>query len=234
MSLINPYKLFVGSFVPNWLMCRKEISLGAKLVYARLSQYAGRDGRAFPKQETLSEQLGLSQRQTKRYVSELVKHSLINSEKQGLGKPSIYTFNHHEWMCVTRHNLGDTYDPKKVTDMSPPIKRVKEENQINIYKKDFERLYAVYPRKEKKAPAEKAFIKLSKAKKLPDTDVLIAAIKKRLELDWKDKEKQFIPLPSSWLNGERWNDELEEPQQKEESNPYEGLSEEEIDAMFEG
>ena len=39
---INPYKLFQGGFIPNWLMERKseEINPNAKLVYSRLLQYA--------------------------------------------------------------------------------------------------------------------------------------------------------------------------------------------------
>jgi hypothetical protein len=57
--LINPYKLFVGSFIPNWLLKREEISQGAKLCYARLCQYAGEDGECYPSQKKLAEALGI-------------------------------------------------------------------------------------------------------------------------------------------------------------------------------
>lgn len=29
---INPYKMFVGSFIPNWLLKQREISQGGKLI----------------------------------------------------------------------------------------------------------------------------------------------------------------------------------------------------------
>ena len=32
---INPHRSFVCRLVPNWLLCRKEVSHGAKLTYAR-------------------------------------------------------------------------------------------------------------------------------------------------------------------------------------------------------
>ncbi len=47
--LYIPYKGSIGSMLGNWLGCRKEISSGAKLVYARLAQFAGKDGNCFPK-----------------------------------------------------------------------------------------------------------------------------------------------------------------------------------------
>jgi DNA-binding Lrp family transcriptional regulator len=98
MKTYNPYKLFVGSFIPNWLMSRSEISPGAKLCFARLAQYAGEDGKCYPAQTTLAKELGVSESQAKRYVKELVKHRLINSIRHGLNKSNSYQFLHHEWM----------------------------------------------------------------------------------------------------------------------------------------
>ena len=73
----NPYKLFNGSFVPNWLLRRKDVTQGAKLLFARLSQYAGENGACFPSQSTLSEELGVSVSQIKRYAAELIQEKLI-------------------------------------------------------------------------------------------------------------------------------------------------------------
>jgi hypothetical protein len=46
--IINSYRLFVGCFLPNWLLAYPEVSYGARIIYAKLSQYAGEDGQAFP------------------------------------------------------------------------------------------------------------------------------------------------------------------------------------------
>ena len=95
---INPWKSFVGSMIPNWLLCRREVSQGAKLAYARLAQYAGKDGECFPKQETLAAELGVSERTANEYVRALVKHKLIGSERPGLGRSNRYFFLEHPWI----------------------------------------------------------------------------------------------------------------------------------------
>lgn len=70
----------------------------------------------------------------------------------------------------------------------------------------FEQFWAAYPRRLAKKDAEKAW------KKIPvhmQTDV-IAALRNHVK-SWQQKgtEKQFIPYPASWLNGARWEDEID-------------------------
>lgn len=100
-NYINPYKLFRGSFVPNWLLCRHELSQGAKLCYARLSHFAGKDGHAYPAQQTLADELGCSEREARRYLVELQKAGLIEAKRRGLGKTNYYRFLLHEWQGLT-------------------------------------------------------------------------------------------------------------------------------------
>ena len=90
--------MFVGSMIPNWLQCRREINPGAKLAYARLAQYAGRDGECFPKQETLAAELGVSERTANEYVRTLVRFRLIEKERPGLGMSNRYYFLDHSWI----------------------------------------------------------------------------------------------------------------------------------------
>lgn len=97
MSRINPYNQFVGSFIPNWLLRRSEISPGAKLCYARLAQYAGQDGKCFPKQETLAAELAVSVDQAQRYLQELIRCNLVETQRCGLGKANSYFFLSHPW-----------------------------------------------------------------------------------------------------------------------------------------
>lgn len=101
---INPYGLFIGSFVPNWLMRQAYVSPGAKLCYAVLCQHAGADGRCFPRQSTLADELATSIRQVRRYLDELIKHQLIEEVQHGLNTPNDYLFLHHEWMQEFRND----------------------------------------------------------------------------------------------------------------------------------
>jgi len=97
---INPWKLFHGSQVPNWLLERKEVSPGAKLCYARLCQYAGENGSCYPALDTLAKEMGVSVDSVTRYVQELVKEGLIKSVRRGFKKSNVYFFKPHEWISA--------------------------------------------------------------------------------------------------------------------------------------
>jgi hypothetical protein len=73
----NPYKVFVGVFIPNAIVKYSELSPGAKLCYGRLSQYAGENGAAYPSHETLAAELGVSSRQVRRYIDELTAANFL-------------------------------------------------------------------------------------------------------------------------------------------------------------
>lgn len=83
--------------LPVTLLSRPEISLGAKLVYSELCNFAhGRD-EAFPRQDTIAVKLGISVRAVHNYIKELEQHQLIESVQIGKGMPNKYYFLEHEW-----------------------------------------------------------------------------------------------------------------------------------------
>jgi len=84
--------------VPNWLMKRSDISPGAKLAYGRLAQFEGRTGTAKAKQSTIGTELGVSERQVRDYVNELIAARLIVIER--IGKVNRYFFLEHSWMVM--------------------------------------------------------------------------------------------------------------------------------------
>jgi len=78
---INPYRTFVGSFIPNGLLKYKGVSSTAKLLWARLAQYAGKNGVAWPSQDSLAEEIGVSVTTIKRFMKELIDDGFIECEK---------------------------------------------------------------------------------------------------------------------------------------------------------
>lgn len=71
--------------------------------------------------------------------------------------------------------------------------------------KGFGEFYEAYPRKQGRAPAAKAFAKV---------DVPIARLIAAIELQkrseqWTKDGGQFIPLPATWLNQKRWEDQID-------------------------
>jgi biotin operon repressor len=77
VKVFNPYRMFVGAYIPNALLRHKEVSAGAKLTWARLAQYAGKNGKAWPKLETLADDLGVSKPTVIKYIKELVSAGFI-------------------------------------------------------------------------------------------------------------------------------------------------------------
>lgn len=70
---------------------------------------------------------------------------------------------------------------------------------------EFENWYQTYPRHEAKAPALKAY---KTARKTTPAQVLLDAItRQKPRLTAEASGPKFIPLPATWLNGKRWQDE---------------------------
>lgn len=71
----------------------------------------------------------------------------------------------------------------------------------------FDEFYTRYPRKVGKGAARKAF---ARALKIASLEEIIEGLENSVHY-WESEgtEKQFIPHPATWLNGERWCDELE-------------------------
>ena len=69
--------------------------------------------------------------------------------------------------------------------------------------------------KKSKGQAEKTWIKLN-----PDEQLvaqMVATIERaKKSRDWQKDMGQYVPYPSTWLNAKGWEDEYEEPVQREE------------------
>ena len=73
--------------------------------------------------------------------------------------------------------------------------------------KRFEDFWIAYPRKRDKGKALTAW---KKHKCDESADRIIEDVHKRAEIEWAGKEPQFIPYPATYLNGERWHDDIED------------------------
>jgi len=101
--------------------------------------------------------------------------------------------------------------PMVENEGSTPCKNTHPQNkkkQTIQNKEWFLQFYSEYPNKKAKLNAEKAFSKLSM------TDELFVAImgslkRQKVSDSWTKNNGQFIPLPATWLNGRRWEDEIQ-------------------------
>lgn len=70
----------------------------------------------------------------------------------------------------------------------------------------FDRFWEAYPRRQGKEAARKAWEKLRPNEALLE-DMLAALERQRASNQWCKDGGRFIPLPATWLNGRRWEDE---------------------------
>jgi uncharacterized protein YdaU (DUF1376 family) len=81
-------------------------------------------------------------------------------------------------------------------------RRLKEEMAIG-----FSNWYFTYPRKESRGDAEKAWIKNYSL--MPPIEKMISVLKSQIKVNnWILENKKFIPMPATYLNGKRWEDQI--------------------------
>src|ERR1700675_3767917 len=86
----DPVTLHGFTQVPNFVLVKKDISVGAKLAYAMLLKYAWGDDACFPGQATLATDMGSGERSVRRYLDEREKVKLVEVVQRGLGKTNLY------------------------------------------------------------------------------------------------------------------------------------------------
>ena len=90
------------------------------------------------------------------------------------------------------------------------IEDVNSTTNKDIYPILFDAFWQAYPKKVGKADALKAFTKLKPDNELMQT--ILAAIAQWSKTDqWSKDNRQYVPMPATYIRGRRWEDEL--PQQ---------------------
>lgn len=74
--------------------------------------------------------------------------------------------------------------------------------------RNFQRFWDAYPRKVNKPGALRAFAKIDPDEALLEK-MLSAIAKQKASAQWLEGNGQYIPHPATWLNGQRWEDEVQ-------------------------
>ena len=100
---------------------------------------------------------------------------------------------------------GSKGGSKTQADLSILLVEVSNSNTFLSY-------YGVYPKKQNKADAVKAWVQMDGNKYLPE---ILAALAWQTKLpDWLKESGKYVPLPASYLRGRRWEDEPPRQQPK--------------------
>jgi hypothetical protein len=83
----------------------------------------------------------------------------------------------------------------------------------------FDDFWVLYPRHVAKLAARKAWARVN-----PSAHVAILEALVSWRPVWRDKDPEYLPHAATWLNGERWEDELPQGFRKREETPFSGVS----------
>lgn len=153
---------------------------------------------------------------------ELIKPNLDASRKKAESGKLGGRKKQSESNPEAKRKQNEASEKQEQTESKKENKKEKEgENKIEIENKKksydadgFAAFWAAYPKKAGKADALKAWNKLA-----PDV-VLQEQMGKALEVQkqsqqWRKDGGQYIPMPATWLNGRRWEDEAPQAQSQE-------------------
>jgi len=97
---------------------------------------------------------------------------------------------------------GGSNVEKLTTNYQPPTTNEQHQPKTNSFDDEFAEWYAIYPRREGRGQALKAY---REARKKVDAETLLEGARAAQER-WGKSERRYIPMPKTWLNGERWAD----------------------------
>lgn len=203
----------------------KDLSPSEKLLYSEITALQQMNGYCYASNAYFEKLYEKNEKTIRRWFKSLKEKGYINIKyiyKQGskeIDKRIISTIAIDVGAKMTLGGGKNVPTPggKNVLDISNPystdiINKKKEivcsveQTKENPMESLFEVFWSKYPKKQKKKDARVAFLRNvseSNAKKV--FDGLEMWLKSE---QWSKDHGRYIPLPTSWLNEERWNDEL--------------------------
>lgn len=130
-----------------------------------------------------------------------------------LPNKNIYKNNNKNIYAHLENEQVDSYENDSLSSntikQESKNKTIKKQNkELNeLQKKQFDKFWQAYPRKVSKKEAQKSWKKINPSLELFEKILKALEMVKQTE-QWKKDNGKFIPYPATWLNQERWNDEI--------------------------
>lgn len=142
----------------------------------------------------------------------LCKNFTVNYENFSYNK-NIYKNNNKNIYAHLENEQVDSYENDSLSSntikQESKNKTIKKQNkELNeLQKKQFDKFWQAYPRKVSKKEAQKSWKKINPSLELFEKILKALEMVKQTE-QWKKDNGKFIPYPATWLNQERWTDEI--------------------------
>lgn len=182
------------------------------------------NGGTLPGIDTIAFKLRCSETKAQQIIDRLKSAILIDETEAGLAphnwngrqyksdgndptnatRQKRYRERHRNGKSNGKSNGGKTVT---ITDPDTETEQNRTEARVTRDDGEFDRWYAAYPRHEARGQAIKAY---RAARKSADPSTLLAGAE-RAKARYAGSDPKFIPLPATWLNGQRWLDEAVDP-----------------------
>ena len=192
---------FKGIWIPKEIWLDDRLSALEKMILAEVDSLDDGDDGCFASNQYLAQFCQCSVTKVSTCISKLIELGYLETTSFDGRKRVLKS-------CLSKFERQDSKNCK------PAFQKMKGSIDSNIANNitennycSFDEFWKLYPKKVGKAQAEKAW------KKLKVDEALFDTMKKAIECQKRSKQwmdKQYIPYPSTWLNGRRWEDELEE------------------------
>ena len=113
---------------------------------------------------------------------------------------TLYNYNKYQTSKLENDQQNDQQTGKQTTTNK------KLRNKEKEYSVHFEKFYDQYPRKIGKTQASKSWEKIPFSEEV--FNEIMAGLANYIKHEWKGKEMKYIPHAATWLNQERWKDEV--------------------------
>lgn len=217
-----------GPILPRYALTLK-ISLGAKMLYSLLCDYAGDKDHCWPSQTTLAGLLGCSVSSIKTYLRELAGQRLIAVELRECRSSTYYLLKPSFLFARAGQSNSDggeansgyitncrkketNYPPTPTppTAKEPPSTRQPRRGVGDFFSANnaFESIWNAYPRKEAKELARAVWHRLWRQGAIR-IEALMESLRRFCRSDgWNREHGRYVPQLVNWLRGQRWLDEL--------------------------
>lgn len=195
----------------NWAWQIKGLRPSTKIVLLHLADRHNPDNGCFPSINLLARDCEMSVRTVHSKIQELEDKKLIT--KVPRHRPNSSQTSNEYILNIT--NLGVQKlqgDSAKIAVQ--PMQKLQTHNhvsnnlvneQINFWGEMFEEMWMLYPKRVGKGGAKQAWLKACKKINVGELKSCL-----RCYIDTiSNADKKFIPHLATWLNQERWNDDLE-------------------------
>lgn len=231
------------AIIPANVRYDKRLNANAKLLYGEITALASKTGQCWAGDTYFSELYDVSQRTIQRWLLDLEKAGYIKREvtyKKGTKEidkryitmePTLQTKMSvpptDENVRTLQTKTSEPYrqkcqDPtdKNVRDSTTSTSTTRISNTVN---KDisalFNEFWEIYPNKKNKKRAQTTY---NNNINKETHEIILKDIKQRIETkEWKDV--RYIPHPTTYLNGERWNDLLDTELQEQDLRNYNAM-----------